>query len=81
MSKSLVAQFQTLISPFGDEEVSKCIAALHKSGVVESLDECPQKLFEIVKNAIRNGDYPNLQESNLTQIVEDYFVEKGENNA
>ena len=76
MSKSLVAQFQTLISPFGDEEVSKCIAALHKSSVVESLDKCPQKLFEIV-----NGDYPNLQESNLTQIVEDYFVEKGENNA
>ena len=56
MSKSLVAQFQTLISPFGDEEVSKCIAALHKSGVVENLDECPQKLFEIVKNAMEYGN-------------------------
>lgn len=78
MSKSLVAQFQSSLSPFGDIEVAKCLNALVKSGAVENINDAPETLYTIVIMAIANGEYPNLQEANLTRIVEDYLEEQGE---
>lgn len=74
--KSLVARFQTKISPFGDKEVSKALNALYESGCVSDIKDSVNELFVIVDEAVRCGVYKNLYDIHLMQIILDYLKEK-----
>lgn len=75
MSKSLIAQFQSKISPFSDNEVKFCLEALYLSGAVSNVEAAVDKLLVIVDKAIANGDYNDYYDANIYEIFLDYQKE------
>lgn len=81
MSKNLVAEFHSLVSPFSDTEVQRAIKALFESALCENLEDCPCFLKGMVFKALNYGIYEKLVKVNLMQLIldelkEDDFLEK-----
>ena len=75
LGKRLVAQFQSEISPFSDNEISFCLEALYLSGAVNNIEAAVEKLLAIVDKAIANGDYNDYYDANIYEIFLDYQKE------
>ncbi|KGI55452.1 hypothetical protein [Campylobacter sp. MIT 97-5078] len=74
MSKSLVDEFQSLISPFSDQEVQRAIKTLYvvyNDRMDLELKDCPNHLYNLINEALIARVYESLAEVNLMQIILD----------
>ena len=74
MSKSLVDEFQSLISPFSDQEVQRAIKTLYvvyNDRMDLELKDCSNYLYNLINEALITRVYKSLAEVNLMQIILD----------